>query len=84
LLPNDHEEKSISFPIFQRWPRSGIDVHAAVRFVAVSAEDVPAGFINPEAKLPQGMQKFGTTRLRDDATNEVIATQPPGTMLSYG
>jgi transposase len=39
---------------------AGIDVHAAVHFVAVPAEDVPAGFINPDAKLPAGVRKFGT------------------------
>jgi transposase len=39
---------------------AGIDVHAAVHFVAVPVEDVPAGFSNPEAKLPAGVRKFGT------------------------
>jgi hypothetical protein len=39
---------------------AGIDVHAAVHFVAVAAEDVPAGFINPDTKLPKGVRKFGT------------------------
>src|SRR5262245_65699108 len=39
---------------------AGIDVHAAVHFVAVPAEDVPAGFVNPDAKLPAGGRKFGT------------------------
>jgi transposase len=39
---------------------AGIDVHAAVHFVSVSAEDVPSGFVNPEAKLPKGVRKFGT------------------------
>jgi transposase len=39
---------------------AGIDVHAAVHFVAVPAEDVPAGFVNPDAKLPAGVRKFGT------------------------
>lgn len=39
---------------------AGIDVHAAMHMVSVSAEDVPAGFINPEAKLPAGVRKFGT------------------------
>lgn len=38
---------------------AGIDVHAAVHFVAVTPEDVPAGFINPDAKLPAGVRKFG-------------------------
>ncbi len=38
---------------------AGIDVHAAVHFVAVPAADVPAGFINPDAKLPVGVRKFG-------------------------
>jgi transposase len=38
---------------------AGIDVHAAVHFVAVAAEDVPAGFINPDGKLPPGVRKFG-------------------------
>jgi len=39
---------------------AGIDVHSAVHFVAVPVEDVPAGFINPEARLPAGVRKFGT------------------------
>jgi len=30
-----------------------------VHFVAVAAEDVPAGFVNPDAKLPAGVRKFG-------------------------
>jgi transposase len=38
---------------------AGIDVHAAVHFVAVAAEDVPAGFINADGKLPPGVRKFG-------------------------
>src|SRR5262245_56295713 len=40
---------------------AGIDVHAAVHFVAVPVEDVPAGFRNPAAKLPAGVRKFGAT-----------------------
>jgi transposase len=39
---------------------AGIDVHAAVHFVSVSAEAVPAGFVNPEVQLPVGVRKFGT------------------------
>jgi transposase len=39
---------------------AGIDIHASVHFVSVPAEDVPAGFVNPEAKLPKGVRKFGT------------------------
>jgi transposase len=39
---------------------AGIDVHAAVHFVSVAAADVPAGFSNPDAKLPPGVRKFGT------------------------
>ena len=38
---------------------AGIDVHAAAHFVAVAAEDVPAGFVNPDPKLPAGVRKFG-------------------------
>jgi transposase len=38
---------------------AGIDVHAAVHFVAVPVEDLPAGFVNPDAKLPAGVRKFG-------------------------
>jgi transposase len=38
---------------------AGIDVHAAAHFVAVPVEDVPAGFINPDARLPAGVRKFG-------------------------
>src|SRR5258707_14739694 len=40
---------------------AGIDVHAAVHFVAVTPSDVPAGFVNPDAKLPAGVRKFGAT-----------------------
>jgi len=39
---------------------AGIDVHSAVHFVAVPVADVPQGFINPDAKLPAGVRKFGT------------------------
>jgi transposase len=38
---------------------AGIDVHSAMHMVSVPAEDVPAGFINPDAKLPPGVRKFG-------------------------
>jgi transposase len=38
---------------------AGIDVHAAVHFVSVSPEDVPAGFSNPDPKLADGVRKFG-------------------------
>jgi transposase len=38
---------------------AGIDVHAAVHFVAVPVEDVPAGFLNPDVRLPAGVRKFG-------------------------
>jgi transposase len=39
---------------------AGIDIHAAQHFVAVTPEDVPAGFVNPDRKLPAGVRKFGT------------------------
>ena len=39
---------------------AGIDVHSREHFVAVAAEDVPAGFVNAEDKLPAGVRKFGT------------------------
>src|SRR5882757_3066975 len=39
---------------------AGIDVHAAEHFVAVAPEDVPAGFVSPDWKLPAGVRKFGT------------------------
>ena len=39
---------------------AGIDVHAAVHFVSVAPEDVPAGFVNPDPQLPEGVRKFGT------------------------
>jgi transposase len=39
---------------------AGIDVHAAVHFVAVAAEDVPPGFVNADAKLPAGVRRFGS------------------------
>lgn len=38
---------------------AGIDVHSREHFVAVPAEDVPAGFVNPDGKLPAGVRKFG-------------------------
>src|SRR5882672_6615219 len=38
---------------------AGIDVHSREHFVAVAAEDVPAGFVNPDGKLPTGVRKFG-------------------------
>ena len=38
---------------------AGIDVHAAVHFVAVAPADVPAGFVNPDPRLPAGVRKFG-------------------------
>jgi transposase len=40
---------------------AGVDIHSAEHFVSVPAEDVPAGFVNPDAKLPLGVRKFGTT-----------------------
>ena len=39
---------------------AGIDVHAAVHFVAVAPADVPAGFANPDPRLPAGVRKFGS------------------------
>jgi transposase len=39
---------------------AGIDVHAAMHFVAVPVEDVPAGFRNPDPKLPAGVRKFAS------------------------
>ncbi|MBL8793922.1 MAG: transposase, partial [Planctomycetia bacterium] len=38
---------------------AGIDVHAAVHFVAVAPATVPADFVNPDPKLPLGVRKFG-------------------------
>ncbi|MGH7174599.1 MAG: hypothetical protein ACRELG_30395, partial [Gemmataceae bacterium] len=39
---------------------AGIDVHAAVHFVSVSPSDMPVGFVNADAQLPDGVRKFGT------------------------
>ncbi len=39
---------------------AGIDIHAAEHFVAVASEDMAAGFVNPDRKLPAGVRKFGT------------------------
>ena len=39
---------------------AGIDIHAAMHFVKVSPEHVPAGFVNPHEQLPEGVRKFGT------------------------
>lgn len=38
---------------------AGIDVHSDIHFVAVPPDDVPAGFVNPEPRLPAGVRKFG-------------------------
>jgi len=38
---------------------AGIDIHAAVHFVAVDACDVPAGFVSGDPQLPKGVRKFG-------------------------
>ena len=40
---------------------AGIDVHAAVHFVAVPPASVPEGFHNPDSRLPKGVRKFGAT-----------------------
>ena len=45
----------------QRRHAAGIDVHAAVDFVSVTPQDLPAGFVNPEPRLPPAVRKFGTT-----------------------
>src|SRR4029077_1541228 len=39
---------------------AGIDVHSREHFVAAAAEDVPAGFVNAEGRVPAGVRKFGT------------------------
>ena len=39
---------------------AGIDIHAAEHFVKVPPEDVPPGFVNPHARLPDGVRKFAT------------------------
>jgi transposase len=52
-------EQSGDLPIAQQHA-AGIDVHAAAHFVAVPAADVPAGFVNPDPKLPLGVRKFAT------------------------
>jgi transposase len=46
--------------VVMRRHAAGIDVHAALHFVSVAAEDMPSGFSNPDPKLPQGVRKFGT------------------------
>ena len=38
---------------------AGIDVHAAVHFVAVNPADVPADYVPADGQLPQGVRKFG-------------------------
>ena len=38
---------------------AGIDVHADVHFVAVPPDDVPAGYVPPNGRLPPGVRKFG-------------------------
>lgn len=38
---------------------AGVDVHAAVHFVAVPPESVPAGSVNPDPQLPPHVRKFG-------------------------
>jgi transposase len=39
---------------------AGIDIHAAVDFVAVDPADVPSGFVPTNRKLPPGVRAFGT------------------------
>lgn len=39
---------------------AGIDIHAAVDFVAVDPADVPSGFVPANRKLPPGVRTFGT------------------------
>ena len=39
---------------------AGIDVHQRQHYVAVPAEAVPQGWINPDPQLPTGVRVFGT------------------------
>ena len=55
---------------------AGIDVHAAVHFVAVHPQDVPAGFVNPEAQLPPGVRKFVVEFLGGPLTNLPYGVAP--------
>jgi transposase len=54
----ERAESTASF-VLQNPHAAGIDVHSDVHFVAVPPDDVPAGFSNPEPRLPAGVRKFG-------------------------
>jgi hypothetical protein len=53
---------------------AGIDIHAAEHFVAVPPEDVPAGFVNRDRKLPVGVRKFGTNTADLEAIADWLKT----------
>jgi transposase len=55
---SERSEPTASFTLFHAHA-AGIDVHSDVHFVAVSPDDVPAGWVNPDPGLPPGVGKFG-------------------------
>jgi hypothetical protein len=69
----EQAESTASF-VLQNPHAAGIDVHSDVHFVAVPPDDVPAGFSNPEPRLPAGVRKFGA----NTGDLEALATRPDG------
>lgn len=55
---SEGREPTASF-VVQHPHAAGIDVHSDVHFVAVWHSDVPAGWVNPEPRLPAEVRKFG-------------------------
>jgi transposase len=51
----------VSDPLRQMHPHAaGIDVHAKLHYVAVPLDAPPAGYVNPDPKLPPFIRVFGT------------------------
>jgi transposase len=63
MTPRYRQDGRIEIPteaLHVTHPRAaGIDVHAAIHYVAVPADAVPAGFVNPDAGLPPQVRTFG-------------------------
>jgi transposase len=55
---SERSEQAASFTL-QHGHAAGVDVHSDNHFVAVPPDNVPAGFVNPDAQLPPGVRKFG-------------------------
>jgi hypothetical protein len=55
---SERSEPAASFTL-QHGHAAGVDVHSDNHFVAVPPDNVPAGFVNPDAQLPPAVRKFG-------------------------